>query len=70
MEDNKYICFFCQREVKVGGGDTEFSYEVDSYLHLSCLEKAFNNDEDFDSDIMLIANEMNEKGYELGKEED
>ena len=72
MKKNKdRNCWFCGKKIGDCEEDAEYTFEYDSYFHLQCLEDAVSaimpstKREYGNRETMIIANEMNEKGYDL-----
>ena len=59
-------CYFCGCNCVKGESDVEYSWEVDMYIHLSCVQKALES-EDYETrqNAIDVANEMNENGYQF-----
>ena len=59
------ICWFCGKEIEDKENGIEFSWEFDTFFHIHCLENACENHEEYDEELPLIVEEMNEKGYDF-----
>jgi hypothetical protein len=71
MKNKVIYCYFCGNKITDCEEDVEYTFEMKSYFHLSCLEDATKNimpstkGEYGNRETILIMNEMNEKGYEI-----
>ncbi|MDD3123208.1 MAG: hypothetical protein PHC62_06845 [Candidatus Izemoplasmatales bacterium] len=69
---NSGVCWFCGMEVTKNMPDVVYSYGIESYLHLSCLQDECSKIENVKHgkltnkfEALIAMKEMNENGYEI-----